>query len=330
MPTHLTVLICTHNRAELLQQAVVSLQACTRPLNLQVNILVVANACDDGSHAVLEGLANGAGAQRFPVQWVAEPTAGKSHALNKGISLLRGDWVAVVDDDHRVSNDFLVAIEKAIADYPEATMLCGRVLPDWDGREPSWVHDQGPYRIYPLPIPRQDFGGAPRELGANGPTPGGGNQIFRVDLLRRIGPFSTELGPQGHDLGGGEDTEYVLRALHLGERLWYVPQIVQYHHVDLARLTLPYLMRKAYQRSASAVRLQALHVPPPARQVGVPLYLYRKLLGYAAGALFSLGMARRRFYLVRSAAALGEVAGLRRCRQHALSATTARTRSDHA
>lgn len=323
----LTVLICTHNRAALLRKAIASLQACTRPDGLQVNILVVANACRDDTHALLQELAADASVDRLPLCWLSEPTPGKSHALNTGIAALEDGWVAIVDDDHRVDVNFLVGISQAIVAHPEASLLCGRILPDWNGQEPPWVHDQGPYRIYPLPIPRQDFGDAARELGEYDPLPGGGNQIMRVDVLRRLGPFSTALGPHGHDLGGGEDTEYMLRALRAGERLWYVPQIVQYHHVDLARLALPYLMRKAYQRSASSV---ALHGAPAMNHGLVPLYLYRKLVGYAGRALLSLRMAQRRFYLVRCAAALGEMAGYRRRARRDPSTMASAARSDHA
>lgn len=327
MPPLLTVLICTHDRATLLEKTLASLQACARPDGLGVDILVVANACRDGTHELLTTMTEVRRDGDLPLRWIAEPQPGKSHALNAGTKALESDWVAVVDDDHRVSADFLVRIGQAIATHEQASLLCGRVLPDWDGREPQWVHDQGRYRIYPLPIPRQDFGEAARELGADGPIPGGGNQIIRVDVLRRLGPFSTDLGPQGHDLGGGEDTEYMIRALRAGERLWYVPEIVQYHHVDLDRLALLYLIRKAYQRSASAV---ALHGTQPVGEARVPRYLYRKLIGYASGAVFSLGMARRRFYLVRCAAALGEMAGHRRLTQRHDSRVAACARSDHA
>lgn len=328
MPALLTVLICTHDREALLESALRSLDACRRPAAGPVEILVVANACRDGTHTMLEARRGRADRDGLlPLDWTAEPTPGKSHALNRGAAALRSEWVAIVDDDHRVSEDFLVRVTQAIAEHPGASLLCGRILPDWDGREPAWVHDSGPYRVYPLPIPRQDFGDAPRELGVDGPIPGGGNQIIRADVLRRLGPFSTDLGPQGHDLGGGEDTEYMLRALRAGERLWYVPDIVQYHYVDLERLALPYLMRKAYQRSASSV---ALHGAPGGRARGVPLYLYRKFAGYAAGALMSIGGARRRFYLVRSAAALGEMAGHRRLARRAAAAEAAPAGPDHA
>lgn len=44
---------------------------------------------------------------------------------------------------------------------------------------------------------------------------------------------------------------------------------------------------------------------------GVPLYLYRKLVVYGLKSLLSLRQARRRFYLVRTAAVLGEISGHR-------------------
>lgn len=302
----LTILICTHNRVDLLAKVLDSLNQARRPENWQVEILVVPNACSDGTHAYLDDYQQLAAARGWlSLRWEEEPIPGKSHALNRGARLLESGWVAIVDDDHRVAEDFLVEIAQAVAVHPEATLLCGRILPDWDGREPTWVHDKGPYRLYPLPIPRQDFGDSARELGLDGPIPGGGNQILRVDALTRVGEFSTELGPQGHNLGGGEDTEYILRALRQGERLVYEPRITQYHFVDLNRLRLGYLLRKAYQRSQAGVQFSTR------AGRGVPLYAWRKLITYGAKAVASLSWARTRFYLVRSAASLGEISALR-------------------
>ncbi|MDW8322988.1 MAG: glycosyltransferase [Burkholderiales bacterium] len=301
----LTLLIATHNRAELLARVLDSLAGNPRPPGWKLQVLVVANACTDTTHQLLAARAQMAGWMHNPsLIWFAEPKAGKSHALNAAFPRIGGDWVAFVDDDHRIDAHWLTALTAAIASHPAADMFCGRVLPDWDGREPAWVHDDGPYRIYPLPIPRQDFGDQPCELTLDGPLPGGGNLVVRRDWLERIGPFRPELGPTGHDLGGAEDMEWLKRGLRLGARLFYVPDAIQYHYVDPARLRLPYLMRKAYLRSASVVAIE----PGEAR---VPLYLYRKLAAYGLQALLSWRQTRRRYYLVRSAAALGEIAGHR-------------------
>jgi hypothetical protein len=86
--------------------------------------------------------------------------------------------------------------------------------------------------------------------------------------------------------------------------------MVQYHHVESERMTLGYVMKKAYKRTASTVGLEDGGTAGTA-----PRYLYRKLFEYTLFACTSLGSARRRYYLVRTAAALGEFAGHRRLRR---------------
>lgn len=303
MPS-LTVLICTHDRASLLARALDSLDAAERPAGWSVDILVAANACRDGTHDLLGRRATAA-APALPLAWFAEPVPGKSNALNSAMPRIEGDVVAFVDDDHRVDAGYLTAICEAAEAYPTADLYCGRILPDWDGTEPAWVHDTGPYRIYPLPVPRFDQGPAARELTPDQAIPGGGNLALRTPWLQRVGRFAIELGPTGHDLGGSEDLDWVLRALRLGARLRYVPGMVQYHYVDTSRLALGYMVRKAYKRTASTVRVE----PRPAGGARVPRYLFRKVAVYGFNALTALNAARRRFFLVRTAAALGEISG---------------------
>lgn len=304
MPT-LTVLICTHNRAALLAKTLASLDAADRPRDWDVDVLVAANACSDATHALLDGHPGQAlKGRQLPLAWFAEPEPGKSHALNSALPRVQSDIVAFVDDDHRVDPGYLVAVCRAAEAHPEAALFCGRILPDWDGSEPSWVHDSGPYRIYPLPVPRFDQGDVSRELTPEQAVPGGGNLFLRTPWLARVGSFDITMGPTGHDLGGSEDLDWVLRALRLGARLRYAPEAVQHHFVDTNRLTLHYLMKKAYKRTASTVGIELA-----TRGAGVPRYLYRKIVEYGLLAATSIGHTRRRFYLVRLAAALGEFAG---------------------
>jgi glycosyltransferase involved in cell wall biosynthesis len=304
-PRRLTVLICTHDRAALLERTLASLNAAQRPAGWSVELLVVANACGDSTSVFLDEYRRRAcPSGRLPLAWFAEPVPGKSNALNSALPTLEGDVVAFVDDDHRVDAGYLAGVCRAAEAYPSADLFCGRILPDWDGSEPAWVHDSGPYRIYPLPVPRFDQGDVPRELTPAQAIPGGGNLFLRTAWARRIGPFATDMGPTGHDLGGAEDLDWVLRALRLGARLQYVPDVVQHHYVDTSRLRLGYLMEKAYKRTASTVRLE-----PGKAGGGVPRYLYRKIAEYGLKACTAFDASRRRFYLVRTAAACGEFAG---------------------
>ena len=298
----ITILICTHNRADLLERVLASLNAARRP-TLPVRILVAANACSDDTVERMQAYQTlQHGNDKLALDVMAVPTPGKSHALNAAIPLIDSDIIAFVDDDHRVDTDYLIAIEAAITRWPDAGLYCGRILPDWDGSEPAWVHDEGPYRIYPLPVPRYDQGDAPKTITAQeGPIPGGGNLAVRREVFELCGAFSTELGPHGHDLGGGEDSEYVLRAMERGVRCQYQPEMIQHHYVDNERLTLSYLMRKAYQRTRSTARIHG--------NGKVPLYMWRKVAEYSVHNIFSLSWPKRRFYMVRTAGALGELQG---------------------
>jgi len=309
--THkLTVLVSSHNRAGLLDRTLRYLNEARHPRDWDVETLVAANACTDRTHTLLDLYTCAASdsttrGARLPLRWVAEPRMGKSHALNCAIPLLTSEWVAFVDDDHRVDSAYLESVCRAAETYPDADILCGRILPDWDGSEPAWIHDNGPYRIYPLPVPRYDLGDRPLASPHETATPGGGNLVLRTTLFDRVGDFSTAYGPVGRGLGGAEDHEWVLRAIAAGARVQYVPEIVQYHYVDPARLKLGYLVRKAYERSASAVRLGGTGNGSGL----VPAYMIRKTAVYTLAAVTSVGAQQRRFRLVRLAASLGEMKG---------------------
>jgi len=309
----LSVLISSHNRADLLERTLQFLNAAKRPRDWQIDVLVAANACTDRTHTmldryVLETRSTSAlpgTPQRLPLRWVAEPRAGKSFALNCAIPLLASELVAFVDDDHRVDPQYLEAVCNAAMKYPQADILCGRILPDWNGSEPAWVHDDGPYRIYPLPVPRYDLGDDALSSPQDTTMPGGGNLVLRRALFDKVGDFSTAYGPVGRGLGGAEDHEWLGRAITAGARIQYVPQIVQYHFVDRSRLVLSYLVRKAFERSASAVRLGGVD----AGRGLVPAYMIRKAGEYGWAVATSVDPKGRRFHLVRLAASLGEIKG---------------------
>lgn len=296
----ITVLICTHNRAGLLDRALRSIDSADTPSGWRVEVLVMANACTDETHAVLDEYAGGQRPFKFSLRWAPEPQPGKSNALNTAIALLADGIVAFVDDDHRVAPGYLSAICRAADTHRDFSMFCGRIYPDWDGSEPEWVHDEGPFRIRPLPVPRSDSGPVQMEITAERRLPGGGNLALRTGVFQRIGGFAADLGPHGHDLGGGEDTEFLMRARQAGERLIYTPEMVQYHYADPDRLKTGYLLRKAYHRSRTSTEA------PPGKP-GVPLYMLRKALQYAGQSALAFDPTKRLHFAIRLAATLGEI-----------------------
>jgi glycosyltransferase involved in cell wall biosynthesis len=304
----ITVVICTHNRAELLGKmlCVLSQADCSGAGNIE--ILVIANACKDNTEQVLdhyvEVFRDHAGP---PLRWLAEPVPGKSTALNLGIRESRGDALCFIDDDQYVANTFFHTLSAALARHPEYEIFCGWMAPDWDGSEPAWVHETGKFHIGIRPFPEYNLGPEPMEIKPDNKLPSGGNITVRRAVFARVGDFSTDLGPQGHNLMGGEDIEFVKRALQAGARILYEPTIRQKHAVEAERMATLYMMRKSYLRSLSNVMMSA-SAPRSVRP-----YMVIKLGQYASLAILSPRVSQRFYYLIRLAAAFGEIRATLTC-----------------
>src|SRR5262245_47792722 len=92
----ITVIVCTHNRARLLAECLQAVANQTMPVD-RYEVIVVENACADGTHFVTERFAH-----RYPnVRNERESCLGKSRALNAGLRHARGTHVAFIDDDAR-------------------------------------------------------------------------------------------------------------------------------------------------------------------------------------------------------------------------------------
>ncbi len=304
---HIEVVICSHNRSSLLKKTLISLNDTIKPVDCHITITVAANACSDDTHQILRNYQEQQKHQNsLPLTWHEVSTPGKSHALNYVCLRLKGDLIAMIDDDHRISKQYFCVLAEAYTRYPEIDIFFGKILPDWNGKEPEWAHDSGDYAIFPLPVPCYDKGDEGLEFESQVSLPGGGNLALKKEVFHRVGNFNTELGPSGHNLGGGEDSDFILRSVTGGERLRYLPDMVQYHYVDLERFRLSYILSKSFQRTRSVICIRNKDVTK------MPLYLWRKLLTHLLKVIFSLSLSRSRFYLVRSAATLGEISGFRK------------------
>lgn len=276
----LDVIVPTHNRSALLPRAIESLVNADVPSNLDVYVFIVDNASTDETASVAIDLC-----RRYPdrIHYVFEPQGGKSHALNTGIALTSGDLVGMIDDDEEVDRTWFHRVAEAFSD-PLIDYVGGPYLPRWAGTPPDWL--------------------PPEYLGAlgwaeNGPMPAaygvefrgmlkGGNAVIRRDVLTRVGPYSTSLGPTPRfRFMSCEDEDMYLRLVAAGARGVYLPDLVVFHHIGSERLTRTYFRRWCFWRGASqGLRAKHTGVPGP-RIAGIP----RWIVGAASRGLAS--MARR-------------------------------------
>ena len=152
------ILICTRNRATLLERALDHIDQKSCPAGTEMQVLLAANACRDGTRELLRIRADSRAKRCFRVGFIEEPTPGKSNALTTAIPQLQGGVLAMVDGDHCVDTGYFNAIAEAVTRTSEATKHYGKILSDCTGFEPAWVHDRSAYAIYPLPTPHYDQG----------------------------------------------------------------------------------------------------------------------------------------------------------------------------
>lgn len=307
----LTIVICTHNRSGLLLKTLESINNAVIPSQADIAILVIANACTDDTTEKLQEYQKLQTDNHFlPIEIEEEPKAGKSYALNNALALISYGWICFIDDDHRVDENYFKSVIDAIINYPDTRLFCGKIIPDWTGDEPAWIHEKGAYKITPIPIPHFDLGDNQLILSEEYFIPGGGNLIVDQNVFEKIGNFSEILGPKGHNLVGSEDTDLILRALSANEKLRYIPAIIQYHYVDPIRFKWRHLVLMNFQRNRS-ITLTRYH-----EGARVPNYLWFKLARYSAGVLLSFNSSGIRFYLTKTAAILGQIVGIIQSRHH--------------
>ena len=296
---NVSLIVCTYNRAALLETMLESAARVHVPEGVTWKVLVVDNNSTDGTRQVVERLAS-----RLPCCYLAEPRQGKSFALNTGIGRASGEIVAFTDDDVTLDPGWLEGVARAFAS-PGCFGIGGRILPVWPGPKPSWYVDAGPYRLMMGVIVRYDHGDVAREIEM---LPFGANMAFRREAFTRYGGFRTDLGPVGGRMMLGEDSEFCHRIRAGGEHIFYVPDAVAYHPVPPARMRKAYFLSWYYRRGLFDVAAE----PVPAgtvRWLGVPRWLFRDLAREAWRWLVTLDGPRRFHHKATSYREVGRIVG---------------------
>jgi glycosyltransferase involved in cell wall biosynthesis len=264
---NVSVILCTFNRCRLLPAALDSVAASSMPAGVTWEVLVIDNNSTDQTREVVEAFS-----RQYPrrFRYLFEPRAGKSYALNAGITAAKGDILAFVDDDVTVAPEWL---RNLIAPLSEGNFAGtgGRVVPHWTTPIPKWLARDA----WMLAGPLVSFDRGPEGCVLD-ESPIGTNMAFQRKVFEQYGGFRLDLGPSPHNEVRNEDSEFARRLLRGGDRIYYVPSAVVYHPVTEDRLTKRYFLAWWFDKGRSEIR--ELGVPRDARMIrGVPLYLYRRL-----------------------------------------------------
>ncbi|SDU82095.1 Glycosyltransferase, GT2 family [Gordonia westfalica] len=220
----ISVVVCTHERPEMLAAALESLRHLDYP---DYEVIVVDNAPrSDGTRHAVEALDD----PRF--RRVVEPVAGLSNARNTGVLAAAHGIVAFTDDDVVADPGWLLGLAAGFARSPRVACVCGMVPSgelrtrsqayfDW---RVSWA-DSMESRVFSMDAPPADLPLFPFQIGAYGT---GANFAIRRETAIALGGFDEALGA-GTRSRGGEDIDMFFRVLTAGLELANEPASIIWH-----------------------------------------------------------------------------------------------------
>ena len=229
-----SIVICTHDRAQVVGTAVRGALAAAR--DAAAEVIVVDNASSDATPAVLDELARAEPALRV----VRHETLGLSAARNRGLAEARGRIVVYLDDDAVPHPGWLPALLEPYA-HPVVACVGGPLVLRFEGTPPSWLTSA----FHPA-AGAFDLGPSPRTLTTRPGDffPCGANISFRRETAIALGGFSTLVGAHGRQQMTHEETDLCARITRSGHQVRYVPTAVVDHWVVADKLTPRYFLSR--------------------------------------------------------------------------------------
>jgi glycosyltransferase involved in cell wall biosynthesis len=233
--SQISLIICTHNRAASLAATLEAIAQQQVPTGVRWNVLVVANACTDET---LEVAATYARDTRIPSMHVIEELRpGVAYARCTGVRQSSAAWVAMVDDDCLLAEDWVAQACQFAEEQPYAGAFGGCNEIAWPPETPAWCLGHADS------LAHQDFGPESRRLPDQGkPSPCGAGLVLNRTALIGSGYLDRGrlVGRGPHDVHAGEDSEMVFFVRNAGWEVWYCPALRLRHVISKNRTTLDY------------------------------------------------------------------------------------------
>ena len=244
----IAAVVCTHNRARLLDRALASLT--TQSLSPEkYEVIVVDNASQDDIVEVVRRSSTSS----VSIVYCSEPRLGLSQARNTGLLRATAPIVAYIDDDAQADCEWLETLAGAF-DRESHRPLCvgGKVELVWEASRPAWLPDAA---LTPLGM---------MDLGTEARTCLSHERLFGVNLafdrsfLLEAGGFDVRLGRNGLSLLTNEDIEIQIRLNARGGLVQYEPRALVRHLVTRERLRFAWFIRRTYAQGVSDALLSEI------------------------------------------------------------------------
>ncbi|HJV20787.1 MAG TPA: glycosyltransferase [Sediminibacterium sp.] len=235
--TAISVVICTYNRANYIEEALNSLYHQTLPKSRFEVIVVNNNSTDHTAEVCRQFIATHPDAS---FTYMNENRQGASFARNTGAAVARSPLLCFMDDDAVAAPDYLEKIVTFFEQYPDAGGLGGRIIPRYIPAEPEWMSHFVSSLVGNFDYSKTVTVFSPHKY------PLESNMVIRKADFDAVNGFNTALpGVKGTLRIGGEGKEFFLKLKALGRVIYYDPAIQVEHVVETKKLTPEYMYRVA-------------------------------------------------------------------------------------
>ena len=279
MDPEISVVICSYNREEFIIHAIESLYQQTLDKK-RFEVLVVDNNSIDNTGEIVQEYIH-----KHPdlnLKYLTESKQGASFARNTGASFARSPLLCFMDDDAMAEKDYLERIIRFFSTHPDASGLGGRIIPKYIPAEPKWMS----YYVSSL-VGNFDYSDK-LTVFKPGKYPLESNMVVRKEGFDAIGGFNIELpGVKGTLRIGGEGKDFFLRLQSLNRKIYYDPELIVHHVVEVKKLT-PHYMYRIASGIGRGERVRTLAMGKGAFIKKIAEYIYKLIGSIALGIFYTL------------------------------------------
>lgn len=241
----ISIVICSHNREDLIEGCLNSIKNQTADFS-SFEVLVVDNNSSDNTVQLIkkfEGLPN--------LHLFFEEFQGLSYARNRGLKESNGNYIAYVDDDSRIDENYIENLFQLLRKFSD-TIDCygGPILPFYTTPKPDWFEDS--YEIRRL-RPNPGFQ-------IKGQTFSGSNMIWKKSVLMELGGFNPQFGMKGNQIILGEETKLFNYLWNNSDpKFYYSPDLIVYHWVSPKKFSLTYRLKRSVAIGQALIFQESSH-----------------------------------------------------------------------
>lgn len=234
-----SIIICSHNGEQKLKPTLEHIAAQKIPQDCLTEVIYVDNASNDNSVDVVQRIWKKIGPPHIPIKIIKENKAGKYFALQTAIAHASYSYFIICDDDNWLASDYVARTYTLLNSDAEIGAVGGlsvAVLEDADTVLPEWFCENT--QRYAIGTQGEKHGDVSRRKQLWGAGMASRTALYHIFYEKHPSLFISSKGETGHFVA--EDTEYCLRLLLRGYKLFYDDSLVLQHFVPKERLSLAY------------------------------------------------------------------------------------------